>query len=47
MKTKRPNYSVPNLKVDAVIILFICLLAVAQQTPIVNNPPIHSVVNPK
>lgn len=46
MKTKRSNYSIPNLKVDAVIILFICLLGVAQQAPIVNNPPVHSLVNP-
>lgn len=45
MKTKRPRYSAPNLKVDAILITFICMIAAANCAPIYDNYPVQPIVN--
>lgn len=46
MKTKRPKYTAPNLKVDAILILLTCFLAIAHHVPVVSDAPVYPVVNP-
>lgn len=46
MKTKRPNYKAPNLRIDAILIAFTCMIAVANCAPIFDNASVQPIVNP-